>query len=68
LPAFGVGEFRHPLSAWVPDYGSGLGADARGHRFHAKLYVMEIHGYIAAEGLKLVHPDALAKLTTADRR
>jgi predicted RNase H-related nuclease YkuK (DUF458 family) len=30
--------------------------------------VKEIHGYIAAEGLKLVHPDALAKLTTADRR
>ena len=36
--------------------------------FMRKLDVKEIHGYNAAEGLKLVHPDALAKLTTADRR
>ena len=36
--------------------------------FMRKLDVKEIHGYIAAEGLKPVHPDALAKLTTADRR
>ena len=36
--------------------------------FMRKLDVKEIHGYNATEGLKLVHPDALAKLTTADRR
>ena len=30
--------------------------------FMRKLDVKEIHGYNAAEGLKLVHPDALAKL------
>jgi arginine decarboxylase len=35
-----------------------------------KLDVKEIHGYNAAEGLKLVHPDALTKLArnkTTDR-
>ena len=36
--------------------------------FMRKLDVKEIHGYNAAEEPKLVHPDALAKLTTADRR
>jgi arginine decarboxylase len=36
--------------------------------FMRKLDVKEIHGYNATEGLKLVHPDALAKLATADRR
>ena len=35
--------------------------------FMRKLDVKEIHGYNAAEGLKLVHPDALAKLTAMDR-
>jgi arginine decarboxylase len=36
--------------------------------FMRKLDVKEIHGYNATEGLKLVHPDALAKLSTTDRR
>jgi len=36
--------------------------------FMRKLDVKKIHRYNADEGLKLVHPDALAKLTTADRR
>jgi arginine decarboxylase len=34
--------------------------------FMRKLDVKEIHGYNATEGLKLVHPDALAKLTKTD--
>ena len=33
-----------------------------------KLDVKKNHGYNATEGLKLVHPDTLAKLKTADRR
>jgi arginine decarboxylase len=33
--------------------------------FMRKLDVKEIHGYDAAEGLKLVRADALAKHTTA---
>ena len=33
--------------------------------FMRKLDVKEIHGYDAAEGLKLVHPDVLAKPTGA---
>ncbi len=36
--------------------------------FMRKLDVKEIHGYNASEGLKLVHPAALAKLSTTDRR
>ena len=35
--------------------------------FMRKLDVKEIHGYNATEGLKLVHPDALAKLTQQHR-
>ena len=35
--------------------------------FMRKLDVKEIHGYNAAEGLKLVHPDRLARLATEDR-
>src|SRR6185312_8838391 len=35
--------------------------------FMRKLDVKEIHGYNAAEGLKLVRADALAKLLTTDR-
>ena len=34
--ASGVGEFRHPLSAWLPDHGAGPGDDARNHRLHAQ--------------------------------
>ena len=61
-PGAGLGQLRDPLPARLPDHGARAGASrTETIDFMRKLDVKEIHGYDAAQGLKLVRPDALAK-------
>jgi len=55
-------ELRHSLSAGLPDHVPGQVITQETIDFMRKLDVKEIHGYDAMEGLKLVRPEALAKL------
>ena len=57
-----LGELRHPVSAGFPIMVPGQVITQETIDFMRKLDVKEIHGYDANEGLKLVRPDALAKL------